>query len=120
MALHIRQGDVCWLQDCPPLDDDNAKDRPVVVVDDPDTIATGGPIAVVACSTKPRSTDPDAVKLPDRSANPQIKTGLKQPCWAVPRWHFLVEQDRLDERSGYLPSSVLAKVLTAYLARVSP
>ena len=116
----IRQGNVYWLQDCQPLDDDNEKDHPVVVVDDAKTIAAGGPVIVVVCSTKNRPSDPDGVKLPDTSTEPQTKSGLKKPCWAVPRWHFAVERDRLNEYKGHLTGTVLRRVLTAYDARANP
>ena len=117
---HIRQGNVYWLQNCQPLDDDNEKDHPVVLVDDPKTIAAGGPVIVAVCSTKNRASDPDGIKLPDRSTQPQTKSGLKKPCWAIPRWHFAVERDRLDEYIGYLTGGVLHRVLRAYEARALP
>jgi len=63
--LPIRTGNVYWLQDCEPLDDENVKDRPVVVVDDPESLAKGGRVIIVACSTKDRPSEPDKVKLPD-------------------------------------------------------
>jgi mRNA-degrading endonuclease toxin of MazEF toxin-antitoxin module len=112
----IRQGNVYWLQDCEPLDDDNEKDRPVVVVDDPASLAAGGPVIVVACSTKDRN-EPDQVKLPDKSTEPQTKSGLKKPSYAIPRWHFPVERERLDEYKGYLTGKVLRAVLAAYVSR---
>jgi hypothetical protein len=102
------------------LDDDNMKDRPVIVVDDPVTLACGGPVIIVACSTKPRSSEPDQVKLPDVGSIPQTKSGLNKPSWAVPRWHFPVERDRLIEYKGYLTGRVLKQVISAYLARVAP
>ena len=93
------------------------KDRPVVVVDDPISLADGGPVIVVACTTKNRESETDAVKLPDRSTMPQTKSGLSQPCWGVPRWHFPVERDRLSEYKGHLTGNVLKRLLTAYMAR---
>ena len=118
-SARIRQGDVYWLDPCPPLDDENEKDRPVVVVDDPKSLAAGGPVIVVACSRQFRkATDPDSVQLPDKGRIPQTKSGLKQPCWAVPRWHFPVDRERLKEHKGHLTGSVLKAVVAAYAARV--
>jgi mRNA-degrading endonuclease toxin of MazEF toxin-antitoxin module len=116
--LPIRTGHVYWLENCEPLDDENVKDRPVVVVDDPKSLAKGGRVVIVACSTKDRRSEPDKVKLPDRSTIPQTKSGLKHPTWAIPRWHFPVERDRLREYKGHLTGNVLRQVLEAYLARI--
>ena len=75
---------------------------------------------VVACSTKDRSSEPDKVKLPDRSTMPQTRSGLPKPCWAIPRWHFPVERERLSEYKGHLTGGVLKAVISAYLAHVFP
>jgi mRNA-degrading endonuclease toxin of MazEF toxin-antitoxin module len=115
----IRQGSIYLVRKCDPLDDDNVKDRPVIVVDDPICLKGGGPVVVVACSTKIRATDPDAVALPDRGRIPQTKSGLAKPCWAIPRWRFVIERDRLDFYLGHLTGSVLRSVISAYLKRVS-
>jgi hypothetical protein len=89
-----------------------------VVVEEPDTIKAGGPVMVVACSRQKRDTDPDSVQLPDRSTQPQTKSGLPKPCWAIPRWRFPVEQHRLNDYKGYLTGTTFRRVLAAYLARV--
>jgi mRNA-degrading endonuclease toxin of MazEF toxin-antitoxin module len=114
----IRQGSVYWLKDCKPLDDENVKDRPVVVVDDYSSISADGPIIVVACSTKCRDSEPDKIRLPDRGRIPQTKSGLSAPSWAIPRWNFPVERSRLTEYKGHLTGSVLKAVIAAYLARI--
>jgi mRNA-degrading endonuclease toxin of MazEF toxin-antitoxin module len=117
--LPIRQGSVYWLRDCPPLDDDNTKDRPVVVVDDPKSLADGGPVIVVACTTKNRESEEDAVKLSDRSTMPQARSGLAKPCWGIPRWDFPIERERLTEYKGHLTGNVLKRLLIAYTARAT-
>lgn len=114
----IRQGNIYWLYDCPALEDGNVKDRPVIVVDDPRSLERGGPVVVVACSTKARASEPDIIRLPDRGSIPQTKSGLNKPCWAVPRWHFPVERNRLAEYKGHLTGTVLKAVIKAYASRV--
>jgi mRNA-degrading endonuclease toxin of MazEF toxin-antitoxin module len=117
----IRLGSIYWLKNCDPLDDDNAKDRPVVVVDYPDSLLeTAELIIVVACSTKNRHAEYDQIKLPDRVRIPQTKSGLSRPTWAIPRWHLNVHRDRLNEYKGHLTGSVLKAVIEAYLKRVLP
>jgi len=117
-APQIRQGSIYWLQNCPPLDDDNEKDRPVIVVDDPKTLKGGGPVIVIACSTKSRQSETDRIALPDKGAIPQTKSGLNRPTWAIPRWFFPVERARLNEYKGHLTGSLLKAVIRAYLNRV--
>jgi mRNA-degrading endonuclease toxin of MazEF toxin-antitoxin module len=114
----IRQGSIYWLQNCEPLEDDNTKDRPVIVVDDPASLKMDGPVIVIACSTQNRASESGTIRLPDRSSIPQAKSGLKRPTWAVPRWHFPVERERLSEYKGYLTGNVLKAVLAAYLEQL--
>jgi mRNA-degrading endonuclease toxin of MazEF toxin-antitoxin module len=113
----LRQGSIYWLYDCQPLDDENVKDRPVVIVDDPESLKTGDRVVVVACSTKQRATEHDMVRLPDRGSMPQTKSGLNKVCWAIPRWHFPVPRRRLVEYKGHLTGKVLKAVILAYSLR---
>jgi len=114
----IRQGSIYWLCDCEPLDDDNTKDRPVIVVDDLKSLKPSELIVVIACSTRKRDSEPDAVQLPDRGTTPQTKSGLTKPCWAIPRWRVLVHRNRLIEYKGHLTGRVLKEVIAAHLARL--
>lgn len=113
----LRQGSIYWLYDCEPLDDENVKDRPVVIVDDPESLKTGDHVVVVACSTKNRETEYDKVKLPDRGSMPQTRSGLGKVCWAIPRWYFPVHRSRLIEYKGHLTGKVLKDVILAYSLR---
>lgn len=113
----IRQGSIYWLRNCEPLDDDNAKDRPVIVVDDPESLKVSDYVIVVACSTKKREAEYDQIQLPDRGSIPQTKSGLDKLCWAIPRWRIPVHRDRLTEYKGHLTGKVLKSVVAAYMRR---
>jgi mRNA-degrading endonuclease toxin of MazEF toxin-antitoxin module len=113
----LRQGSIYWLYNCAPLDDENFKDRPVVIVDDPESLKTGEYVVVVACSTKNRKNEYDSVKLPDRGSMPQTRSGLPKACWAIPRWYFPVHRSRLVEYKGHLTGGVLKAVILAYSLR---
>ncbi len=110
---HIRVGQVYWLDDCPSLDDDNIKQRPVVVIH----VHSSGKVLVVAVTTKPRPSEHDQVKLPNRRDNPRTTSGLADPCWAVPRWFFPIEPNRLMDCCGYVSGRVLHDILTAVAER---
>jgi len=106
----IEQGRTYYLKDCPPLDDDNTKDRPVIVVDDPPTIRAGGRVMVLAFSTRDRG-EPRQVFVAPTATN-----GLKKPSSAVPRWYFLVDRSQLDEHKGRITGKQLTDILLAYEA----
>ena len=63
-----------------------------IVVDDPESLKGDGPVIVMACSTKDRQ-EADQIPLPNQSDEPQTRSGLKKPCWAIPRWHFPIERE---------------------------
>jgi mRNA-degrading endonuclease toxin of MazEF toxin-antitoxin module len=111
----LRRGQVYWLDNCAPLDDDNAKRRPVVVVH----VAASDPALVVAVTTQHRSNEPDLIALPNQADHPRATSGLPRRCWAVPRWLLPVEQDALTELAGYVSGAVLRRLLAAVKDRIS-
>ena len=118
----VKHGLIVWLDDCPPLDDDKDKRRPVIVVEpspDPESPDEPPAVIVVACSASYGPNEPDGVALPNRSTEPQTTTGLPKPCWAIPRWFFPISRERLlqCQYSGSLGGRKLRAVLVAYLAR---
>ncbi|MFI5380094.1 MAG: type II toxin-antitoxin system PemK/MazF family toxin [Tepidisphaerales bacterium] len=116
-----RQGGIYFLQDCPPLDTDQVKGRPVIVVDDAATLRAGGPVVVVACSSTIAESETDRIRLPSRSDTPGCRTGLDKPCWAVPRWFVVVEPDRLanSRHLGYIAGAKLIEVVCAVQRRIT-
>jgi len=112
---------IVWLDNCPPLDDDREKRRPVIVVEPLFWVESKGVHAsvVVACSSTAGPRETDAVELPNRSNQPQCTTGLVKPCWAIPRWFLLVSHETIlkSERSGTLGGKKLQQVISNYLTR---
>lgn len=111
----FNQADIYWLTDCDPLDDDNTKDRPVIVLQKLSFNRSSRPVLVVACSTRPRKNEMD-FRLPDRREDP--RTGLSRECWAIPRWYLHVNPHRLNERSGRCPDELFNDLLEAVLDRM--
>jgi hypothetical protein len=109
----IRQGTIFWLNNCPPLDDDKSKRRPVVVVSTREMLAQGGPVVIVATSHTVLPSEPDLVKIPNPQDNRVTTSGLPKRCWAVPRWFLLIEPEKLTEWSGYITGKVLRQLVTA-------
>jgi mRNA-degrading endonuclease toxin of MazEF toxin-antitoxin module len=111
-------GLIVWLDDCPPLDDDKDKRRPIIVVD---PNAAEGVAIVVCCSATAGPKESDSVPLPNLAETPQCRTGLPRPCAAIPRWYLAIEHEKLKrcEYCGSLGGKALKQVLTAYLSRIS-
>jgi mRNA-degrading endonuclease toxin of MazEF toxin-antitoxin module len=116
--LPIRQGAIYWIDDCPPLDGETAKRRPVIVLSPKSELQMGGAVAVVACSASvTEGQNPDRIPLPNLQDNPRAKTGLPRPCWAVPRWLLAVDdRSRLVDKAGYVSGPLLTRIIEAVLA----
>lgn len=113
----IRQGAIYWLENCPPLDGQDTKRRPVIVIT-PSAILKNPTsiLVVVAVSTKrSRGDRRDEVLLPNRTQNRQTTTGLAEPCWAVVRWSLaLRDRSRLGDRIGFVSGQSLTQILIAF------
>jgi hypothetical protein len=90
IPLKFKQGQIYWLEHCPPLDGRDEKKRPVIVMDSPGMLKAGDRPNIVACTTHPRRKDQPRFEIPPRGEDPQ--TGLPETCWAVPRWYFDVNR----------------------------
>lgn len=121
MALRpatIRQGEVYFIENCPPLDDDKDKDRWVVVISPSDELAAGASVVeVVAISASITEQEADRIPLPNRETTTPCTTGLPRACWAVPRWHFNFNRYRLMVKTGAVPPEILHDILVAVLQR---
>ena len=90
----------------------------MIVVDDLASLGAGAdPVTVVACSASVRESERDRIRLPSEADTPNCRTGLPRQCWAVPRWYFPVERNRLTDYRGYLSRQRLKDVILAYLIR---
>lgn len=118
MALpsKLRQRQIYWLDDCEPLDGDEEKRRPVIVISTPYMLTRSGPARVVACTTKPRERDRPRYRIPPRDE--VYDTGLPRECWALPRWYLNVNQFRLNTFSGNCPATIFLPMWHATLAQM--
>ena len=105
-----RQGDIVIVVDLLDPQGRNPKDRPCVLISAPERIATGGPLDVVAITT--RLPDPlpfDHVSLRwDRRRHPQ--TGLTEPNAAVCSWLVEVEASRVIRTVGHVRGKELLQI----------
>jgi len=115
-----RIGEIFWLDDCPPLDGQMVKRRPVVFLGSIRQTDPQSPLLVVAVShtASQPERDPDMIRLPDLQQSPQVRTGLSRPSWAIPRWFAVIEPQRIDVPMGYLSGSLLKRLIAAVNRRV--
>ncbi len=101
------------MDDFPPLEGENVKRRPVVVVSTPEELRKASkPIVIMAISTS--TLDPDRIPLPNTQDNPNTKSGLPHRCWAVPRWYLAIRSERLIDTAGYITGQKLREIVAAY------
>ncbi|MCC6969258.1 MAG: type II toxin-antitoxin system PemK/MazF family toxin [Phycisphaerales bacterium] len=115
MNRAIRQGQVYWVDDVPPLDGERMKRRPVVVLSPPQI--TSGPdekLIVVAITTKPGRRS--AIAIPSKATHERSTSGLTKPAWAVPAWFLSVDRSRLVDLAGFVSGTTLSSIMEATLA----
>ena len=116
-----RQGEVFWLADCPPMDGDRAKGRPVVLIDELGAIRDPRVdrllCVLVTSSASLPGQDDDAVQLPSKATHPCCTSGLTKRSWALPRWFVPVKRRALTDLLGYVSGDVLNSLRLAVEAR---
>lgn len=111
----IRQGAIYWLDDCPPLEGDQQKRRPVVVIDSSEALRRNKPeVLVVAVSST--AMNADRVPLPTRDRDQRATSGLDRPSWAVPAWYLAVRRDHLRDHAGHVSGALLTRIVAAVVA----
>ncbi|HZK82047.1 MAG TPA: type II toxin-antitoxin system PemK/MazF family toxin [Humisphaera sp.] len=113
---NIRQRQIYWLDQCEPLDGDEEKDRPVIVLAAPETLRAADFILVVACSTHPRERDIPRFEVPSRQQAEE--TGLPKNCWAIARWYLKINRFRLTQVKGTCPEPIFTPILKAVLEQI--
>jgi mRNA-degrading endonuclease toxin of MazEF toxin-antitoxin module len=116
--MRPKHGMIVWWDDCPPLDGDDEKRRPVIVVN-PNLGSEFLYVMPTSCTAGPRERD--AIPLPTQQDH-QCTTGLPRPCCAIPRWFLKMPHTVFAECDycGYLTGRKLQEVLAAFIARYKP
>lgn len=108
----MKQGTIVIVEKCPPLHGSKEKDRRAIVLFD---YGDKGGI-LVACSGTP--ADPKKWhRLPDKTTQPQCKSGCVVPTWAIHEWVLFASADRMQElgecQSGYISGKLLTQIREA-------
>jgi hypothetical protein len=118
-ARPVRQGDIYWVDDFPPLHGDESKRRPVIVVSSAAMLRRGELVLVVACTTSVLASDTEAIELPNTTRTPQARSGLSRATWAVPSWWLATTPQRLTEYPGFIRGDLLRRLVAAASKRIA-
>ena len=109
--MSLLLGDIVIVADLPDLQGVNPKPRPAVVVTPSAELEAGGPIFVVAITTRPTDiSSADRIELPwSRPRHP--RTGLNKRNAVICRWLVLIHRDRIARRIGVVPPAKLLQII---------
>ncbi len=115
---HYAYGSIVLVADMLDPHGRNPKDRPCVVVTDPEAMPDGWELVVAISTVLPDPLPDDYVPLP--YMNPRHpRTGLNKRNAAIGGWVEVMEESRILRKLGHVPGKQL-KALTEILARLYP
>lgn len=110
----VQPGEIYWLTDCPPIDGEEVKTRPVLIFALHDTDSSKVLVLPISSSTR----DKDRVDIPNSATDPrQTRTTLKNQCWAIPRRLMVTEVSRLGDYAGVISRGRMTQARAAVLTR---
>lgn len=111
----LRQGQIYWVRDCPPLLGKVAAPHAVIILNPAAVLRQSGtPVLTMVISSSVPAPDSLHVPLPNRQTHHPCATGLDRPCWAVGRWMLRVQDTtKLGPLCGHLSGRSLRDVLLA-------
>jgi len=118
MALKFQKGAVVFVSQLPDENGVNSKDRPIVLIrdhDDSETVAYGVAISGEFDYPLPNSS----ILLPYHREG-RCKSGLTKESVAVCSWVVIVSPKDFLGKVGFIPSTLLQKILEQVQVRISP
>jgi mRNA-degrading endonuclease toxin of MazEF toxin-antitoxin module len=109
----IRVGDIFWLENCPPLQGEQSKTRPVIVMSLSESDAELGGVLTVACTSSSYPDDTAVIELPSHPDG-RVRSGLKKKTWVVLRWIVVVQREQLKKYVGYISGDVFDHIVTNF------
>ena len=113
----LRQGEIYWVADCPPLHGSIAAPHAVIILNPTIQLAeSANPVyGMVVSSSIPRP-GPGHIPMPNTRTHSSCRTGFSKPCWAVTSWILrITDRSKLGARSGYVGGKTLEKVVVAFI-----
>lgn len=118
--MALRQGEIYWVSDCPPLHGRIAAPHAVVILNPTKQLVDPKqPIHAMVVSSSIPNPDPSHIPMPNKQANNPCTTCFDRPCWAVSGWILrIVDRSKLGSRCGYVTGATLAKLIGAFAQAV--
>src|SRR5438128_509948 len=118
MAAPVRFGQIVWAE----IADANGirKLRPAVIVTPTERFTSGGPLDVVAVTSRLASPLPDNYVLLPWHPQRHPRTGLNRRCAAVCTWLAQILEADIRDVAGIVPAAVMRTILTTVAAAASP
>lgn len=118
--MGLRQGEIYWIADCPPLHGRVAAPHAVVVVSPPALLRDdAAPIYGIVISSSIPSPGPEHVAMPNSRTQRRCTTGMTRPCWAVTHWILrITDRSKLGSRSGYVGGKTLERIILGFVDAV--
>ncbi len=118
MPARLTAGRIVWAEVADP--NGIRKLRPAIILRAPDPVAAGGPLDVVAVTSRLTSPLPeDHVLLPwDPRGHP--RTGLNRRSAAVCTWLAQIVESDIRDEAGLVPTPLLATILAKVKAASTP
>ena len=115
--MQLRQGEIYWVNDCPPLHGSIAAPHAVIIINPTSQLTDPGhPVhGMVVSSSIPRP-GPGHILMPNTRTHSSCRTGFSKPCWAVTSWILrITDRSKLGARGGYVGGKTLEKVVLAFI-----
>lgn len=114
--MALRQGEIYWVDDCPPLFGTIAAPHAVVILNPTKQLADPKqPVyGMVVSSSIPR-VGADHIAMPNKRTHRPCSTCFDRPCWAVADWVLrITDRSKLGARCGHIGGATLTKVVVAF------
>jgi len=117
----LRQGEIYWIADCPPLHGSMAAPHAVIILNPaPELKDAQHPLNVVVVSSSVVNPGTSHIPMPNKQTHDPCSTCFTKPCWAVTEWILQInDRAKLASHCGYIGGRTLRSVLAAYLGAIA-
>jgi hypothetical protein len=114
--VSLRQGEIYWIADCPPLHGKFAAPHAVVILNPSQQLKDPSqPIHAMVVSSSIPNPGAEHIAMPNKQTHQTCSTGFSRPCWAVSHWILrITDRSKLGSRSGHISGAILRSVVAAF------
>ncbi len=115
--MSLRQGEIYWVSDCPPLLGKVAAPHAVIILNPSKQLKDlAHPVHVMVVSSSIPSPDRGHIAMPNKQQSNPCSTCFDRPCWAVGDWVLRVtDRSKLGKRCGHIGGDTLRRVVALFV-----